>query len=102
MKKLIIASALLSLITLPVSADTPGYTNGKTDFDPSPRENCFEVEKNNSDYRFCSYNQEEKGIYEVKDDELDNDCDEFFGFLVDGECFVRNRDGRLFQINREN
>jgi len=102
MKKLIIASALLSIIALPAIADGPGYTNGETLFDPEPRTNCFEVEKNNSKYRFCAYDQEEKAIYEVNDDELDNDCDESFGFLVDGECFVRNRDGRLFKINRTN
>jgi hypothetical protein len=64
------------------------------------RENCFEVSKNGEKVRFCDYDQDEKPIYEVNNDQLYKDCGEF-GFLVDGECFTRNRDNRLFKIDQE-
>lgn len=98
--KTLLTIALLSIIALPALADTPRYANGEEILDPMSMENCFEVSKNGEKVRFCDYSQDEKPIYEVNNDQLYKDCGEF-GFLVDGECFTRNRDGRLFEINQE-
>lgn len=99
MKKLILTLGLI-LISLPALAEENNYAGGEDILDPQPILNCFEVSKDGSKYKFCAYDQENKSMYEIDNTTLYKDCYNF-GFKVDNECFVRNRDGRLFKINNK-
>jgi hypothetical protein len=107
MKKLIIASALLSIIALPVLAQSSdNWDYGE--YGPEKREshaqddeilsNCVNTNKN----LYCADEYEGGGVMEINDNQLYQNCNQLGCVQVENERFIRSESGRLIQVNPTN
>lgn len=104
MKKLIIASTLLSLVALPVLAQSPNSWN-YGEYEPERRErhaqggeilnNCVNTNKD----LYCAETDNGTGIWQINDNQLYQNCDDLGCVQVEGESFIRSENGELIQVN---